>query len=407
MLEYIVSVLQRPELYVQILFLIILYGLVPLLHRIYFSKISSGYLIPFGCLSSFALAGAIHFFALPNRFLVVNGAILGAISILALSEILAGKIFGSLSVRHFMTVFARPAVIVVSLILIIKASGFDPLWSIKVWDYKVGEGEIRVVSIAELVRSVGLIYAAIISLPLVDAAVSFFARIVLQSTAQSAKIIANLFGYIFVAVVFVLILVSLGIRSTILLTVLASFSAGLGFGLRDLAANFISGIWLMLEGSIRPGDVIVVDSDACRVEALSPRAARLWRQRDNAELFIPNNEFFSNQTVSYSRLGRKRRCEIRIYTATCYQPDHIIELLESIPGSIEGVCQKSTVTAFVVDQNALSIEYSLRYFLDDPLKSLTATSRVRQAVWTCFKDNDIEVPLPKQIIQSSRRQRTD
>ena len=85
----------------------------------------------------------------------------------------------------------------------------------------------------------------------------------------------------------------LGFNRNGLLAVAGGLSVGLGFGVKEIFSNFISGLWLLFEGSVRPGEVLIIDGQPCEVRQLGLRATTLWRGSDNAELMIPNQSFFT------------------------------------------------------------------------------------------------------------------
>ncbi|WP_368412252.1 mechanosensitive ion channel domain-containing protein [Synechococcus sp.] len=94
--------------------------------------------------------------------------------------------------------------------------------------------------------------------------------------------------YLITGIGFVLIFMIVGVNYTFLAAIGGGLSVGLGFGLKEIFSNFISGIWLLIEGAVRPGDVLLLENgngeDPCEVLELGMRATTLWRDRDNVEL---------------------------------------------------------------------------------------------------------------------------
>ena len=70
---------------------------------------------------------------------------------------------------------------------------------------------------------------------------------------------------------------------------------GIGFGIKEIISNFISSLWLLFEGSVRPGEILMIIGDPCTVRKLGLRATQLRRGRDGAELLIPNQNFFTQE----------------------------------------------------------------------------------------------------------------
>jgi len=90
----------------------------------------------------------------------------------------------------------------------------------------------------------------------------------------------------------------IGLNGTAIAAIAGGLSVGLGFGIKEVFSNFVSGLWLLFEGSLQPGEVVLYDGDVCKVSKLGLRAATLKRKSDNAELVVPNQTFFTATTTT-------------------------------------------------------------------------------------------------------------
>jgi len=189
----------------------------------------------------------------------------------------------------------------------------------------------------------------------------------------------------------------IGLNSTALVAIAGGLSVGLGFGIKEVFSNFISGIWLLFEGSVRPGEVLMLDGDPCEVRKLGLRATLLWRDRDNAELLIPNQMFFTAQATSYTATDRMRRSAISVRAAYRHDPQLVLKLLEQTALSVPRVLNHPAPRALQVHYGDSAIEYSLRYWISDPMNNIGIVSEVNQAIWTTFKREGIEIPFPQQV----------
>jgi potassium efflux system protein len=172
---------------------------------------------------------------------------------------------------------------------------------------------------------------------------------------------------------------------------------GVGFGIKEVVSNFISGLWLLIEGSVRPGDVLIVDGEACQVRRLGPRAATLWRDRDNAELLIPNQTFFTNATVTYTHTDSLRRSQVAVGVAFHHPPDEVIALLERTSAAVEGVLAEPPPRAFLLSYGDSAIQYVVRFWIASALANTSTCSAVQQAIWQAFQNQSIEIPYPHQV----------
>ncbi|MEB3325027.1 MAG: mechanosensitive ion channel domain-containing protein, partial [Cyanobacteriota bacterium] len=162
-------------------------------------------------------------------------------------------------------------------------------------------------------------------------------------------------------------------------------------------SNFISGLWLLIEGSVRPGDVLIVDGEACQVRGLGPRAATLWRDRDNAELLIPNQTFFTNATTTYTHTDSLRRCQVSVGAAYHQPPAELIALLERTAAAVEGVLPSPAPKAFLLSYGDSALQYGVRFWIASALANISTSSAVQQAIWQAFRDHSIEIPFPHQV----------
>ena len=134
------------------------------------------------------------------------------------------------------------------------------------------------------------------------------------------------------------------------------------------------------------------------MRSLGLRAAVLWRNRDNAELVIPNQTFFTATTTTYTGSDSLRRSAVEIGAAYRHDPVVVIALLEEVARATAGVRVEPAPRAFLVGYGESSIDYSLCYWIDDPLGNLSIQSAVSQAIWHAFSANGIEIPFPQRVI---------
>ncbi|MFM9088882.1 MAG: mechanosensitive ion channel family protein [Cyanobium sp.] len=189
----------------------------------------------------------------------------------------------------------------------------------------------------------------------------------------------------------------LGVNRTALVAVAGGLSVGVGFGIKEVVSNFISGLWLLVEGSVRPGDVLIVDGEACQVRRLGPRAATLWRDRDNAELLIPNQTFFTSATTTYTHTDSLRRCQVSVGAAYHHPPAEVIALLEHTAASVEGLLADPPPRAFLLHYSDSAIQYGVRFWIASALDNISRSSAVQQAIWQAFRERAIEIPYPHQV----------
>ena len=240
-------------------------------------------------------------------------------------------------------------------------------------------------------------YLLLVGTKLPAAGVAWFLQKLLRCSDSSRKALELIIRYVVIGIGITAVGFHIGLNSTALVAIAGGLSVGLGFGIKEVFSNFISGIWLLFEGSVRPGEILMVDGDPCEVRKLGLRATLLWRDRDNAELLIPNQMFFTAQATTFTATDRMRRSEIRVGAAYRHDPQVVLKLLEQTALSVSRVLKNPAPRALQLHYGDSAIEYSLRYWISDPMSNIGIVSEVNQAIWAAFKREGIEIPFPQQV----------
>ncbi|MFM7286853.1 MAG: mechanosensitive ion channel domain-containing protein, partial [Cyanobium sp.] len=181
-----------------------------------------------------------------------------------------------------------------------------------------------------------------------------------------------------------------------LLAVAGGLSVGLGFGIKEVFSNFISGLWLLFEGSVRPGEVLMLEGEACEMRRQGLRAATLWRGSDNAELVVPNQTFCTHTTTTYTRSDRTHRCRLEIQAAASWPPEQILALLLEIAAAEPELLAQPPAAARLVEFGPELNRYGLSFTIADPLKASRITARLLLEIWKCFAARGIlTAPAPE------------
>ena len=142
----------------------------------------------------------------------------------------------------------------------------------------------------------------------------------------------------------------------------------------------------------------MVENEPCRVKSLGLRATVLRRQRDEAELLIPNQVLFASQAESFTAGENYRRESVVVGAAYHHAPQQVIALLEEIAQSHKRVLSKPAAQAFAIDFADSSITYKLKFSVRNPLEALPVGSELRQQIWSAFEENNITIPFPQRQV---------
>ena len=215
---------------------------------------------------------------------------------------------------------------------------------------------------------------------------------------QRQRAMEVIFQYSVIAIGVMGVAYYIGINGTALVAVAGGLSVGIGFGIKEIISNFISSLWLLFEGSVRPGEILMINGDPCTVRKLGMRATQLRRGRDGAELLIPNQNFFTQEAESYTAEETSRRDAVVVGAAYHHEPREVIAILEAVAHEHDKILAYPAPAAFTIEFADSSINYKLLFWVRNPLDAFGVGSDLRQEIWTAFEKNGIGIPFPQQQV---------
>ena len=264
---------------------------------------------------------------------------------------------------------------------------------------------IGIANLFEVEITLGKVYTALVAIYLIvtvasrpAALMAWLSGIVFGVRKRNQRGLELLFRYSVIGIGVIAVAYYIGINGNAFIAIAGGLSVGIGFGIKEIISNFISSIWLLFEGSVRPGEILMINGDPCTVRKLGLRATQLRRGRDGAELLIPNQNFFTQEAASYTATETSRRDSVEVGAAYEHNPDRIIDLLIEIAEDHPKVKEYPPASAFVTDFAESSINYKLLFWVADPLDAFAVGSDLRRAIWTRFEKESICIPFPQRQI---------
>jgi len=206
----------------------------------------------------------------------------------------------------------------------------------------------------------------------------------------------NKAGLYVVAIVSALDLVGINLQ---MLTVFSgALGLGVGFGLQKVVSNLVSGVILLLDNSIKPGDVIEVGGVYGWVETMNARFASMLT-RDGKSYLIPNDDLISGKVVNWSYNGPTVRLKIPVAIGYSSDLKLAMELMLKATQGKDRVLDNPEPKVLLREFGDNGIMLELRVWMAHPERGVAnLVSPIQLSIWESFKDNGIELPFPKRDV---------
>jgi potassium efflux system protein len=221
---------------------------------------------------------------------------------------------------------------------------------------------------------------------------------------STKTIISNIGYYIIITIALFSGLRAMGINLSSLAVILGALSVGVGFGLQNMVANFISGIILMLEHSIRIGDYVEIENNIRGVVKDIKMRSTTILTNDNIEVIIPNQSLFQNNVINWTLTEKVRRFKIPFSVAYGTDIDKVEKVVfEALKKSninyIKNQPNKSPEIK-LISMNSSSVDFNLDVWIagNDIIYPRRTQSKFLTLIYNALYENNITIPFPQMDI---------
>jgi len=220
-----------------------------------------------------------------------------------------------------------------------------------------------------------------------------------EDISPSMKVLMDkLFRFVAFLLAFVIAVQSVGFDLTTLAVFSGAVGLGLGFGLQKVVSNLVSGVILLMDKSIKPGDVISLGETFGWIAELGARYVAVVT-RDGREYLIPNEDLITGQVVNWSHSSELIRLDIHFGVSYDSDPHQVRELAVEAARTVERVVGEPDPVCHLVEFGDSSLNFILRFWIRDPSRGLTnVRGAVFLALWDALKAADIEIPFPQRDV---------
>jgi len=255
---------------------------------------------------------------------------------------------------------------------------------------KFGEHELKVISIV-------FIFLYIFSIFLLLQIVRWLVYRSKSDDIAKKYAIFTLFKYFTLVFAFVLGLELMDFNVSVLVAGSAALLVGIGLGLQNLFSDFVSGIIILIDRSVKAGDVIEVNDLVCRVQEINFRTTTVLT-RDDKYIILPNSDLTKLQLINWTLNLKASRFEISVGVSYDSDVQLVMQLMKEAAISHENILKTPEPFVRLVSFDDSKITFTLYFWTENVFRVENILSSTRIKIFELFKENKVLIPFPQRVI---------
>jgi len=173
-----------------------------------------------------------------------------------------------------------------------------------------------------------------------------------------------------------------------------AIGVGLGFGLQKIIANFISGVILLADKSVKPGDLVTIGDSTGKINTMNTRYISV-AAGDGREILIPNEDLVTQRVINWTYTDKSMLVKVSFATNYDADPNRVCELAVEIARNTQNVATFKAPSCLLTEFAETGMKFALTFWVADlDIGMDSVRSNVMQGLWTAFKNENIRVPYP-------------
>jgi len=263
------------------------------------------------------------------------------------------------------------------------------------WGFHYGEGE-NAIHI-----TIGLLLLLTVAIIMTGFVLKWLRKLFTRKMENDDKLkfvsIFKFIRYLVYVIVILLTMSAAGINVTVILTASAALFVGLGLALQELFQDIIGGIFIIVDKSLRVGDIVEVDDKVGKVFEIKLRTTRAIT-RDDKVIIIPNHHFISDIIYNYTQNHKSTREKVSVGVAYGSDVELVTRLLQEVVTEQKGVLKTPKPFVLFEDFGDSALLFSVNFFITDSFSDPKIKSAIRYNIDTKFRANNVSIPFPQRDV---------
>lgn len=208
---------------------------------------------------------------------------------------------------------------------------------------------------------------------------------------------------------FILVLASIyglqivGFNVSVLLAGSAALLVGIGLGLQSIFSDFVSGIIILIESTVKVNDVIEINGVVSVVKEINLRTTTVLT-RDDKYIILPNTDLTRNQIVNWTHENVSSRFEVLVGVDYSSDVNQVMDVLKKVVLTQEGIQKEPVPFVRFIRFGDSSLDFSVIFWSEDVFRVRNIKSDLRVKIFNAFKENNISIPFPQRVVHIKKQE---
>ncbi len=260
-------------------------------------------------------------------------------------------------------------------------------------NYTLVEADKHAIRVSNLLGLLVLVFALIFVL-------FFIKKLIYRSTRfdiSKKYALYQLSKYVLVVFSIIIGFQIFGVNISLILAGSAALLVGLGLGIQNLFSDFVSGIVILIDGTVKVNDIIDVSGIVCKVQDINIRTTTVLT-RDDKYIIVPNSEFTRNNIINWTHSEIASRFEIAVGVSYSSDVHLVMKVLEKVAVEQSGILKKPSPFVRFNDYGDSSLAFTLYFWAEEVFRIENIKSEMRVKIFDAFKENGIQIPFPQRDV---------
>ena len=239
----------------------------------------------------------------------------------------------------------------------------------------------------------------------------FFVLLLIRKTIYRSKSIdiAKKYSIYTLSKYFILVLALIfglqivGFDLSVLMAGSAALLVGVGLGLQSIFSDFLSGVLILIESTVKVNDVIEVDGVVSIVKEINLRTTTVLT-RDDKYIILPNSNLTTSQIVNWTHDHVSSRFEVQVGVDYSSDVNQVMKVLSQVVEDIEGIQTEPKPFVRFDNFGDSSLDFSVIFWSEEVFRVRNIQSDLRVKIFNAFKENNIAIPFPQRVVHLKKQE---